>query len=36
MKKYPYIGFDTEFPGVVAMPIGEFRSMGEYQYQILR
>ncbi|XP_003743465.1 CCR4-NOT transcription complex subunit 7 [Galendromus occidentalis] len=36
VKKYPYIGFDTEFPGVVAMPIGEFRSMGEYQYQILR
>lgn len=36
VKKYPYIGFDTEFPGVVAMPIGEFGSMGEYQYQILR
>ncbi|XP_054708919.1 CCR4-NOT transcription complex subunit 7-like isoform X2 [Uloborus diversus] len=27
---------DTEFPGVVARPIGEFRSTGEYQYQLLR
>ena len=27
---------DTEFPGVVARPIGEFRSTAEYQYQLLR
>ena len=27
---------DTEFPGVVARPIGEFRSTSEYQYQLLR
>lgn len=27
---------DTEFPGVVARPIGEFRSNADYQYQLLR
>ena len=27
---------DTEFPGVVARPIGEFRSNSEYQYQLHR
>ena len=27
---------DTEFPGVVARPIGEFRSTSDYQYQLLR
>ena len=27
---------DTEFPGVVARPIGEFKSTSDYQYQLLR
>lgn len=27
---------DTEFPGVVVRPIGEFRSTVDYQYQLLR
>ncbi|XP_025163516.1 CCR4-NOT transcription complex subunit 7 isoform X2 [Harpegnathos saltator] len=27
---------DTEFPGVVARPIGEFRTNADYQYQLLR
>jgi len=27
---------DTEFPGVVARPIGEFKSSADYQYQLLR
>lgn len=27
---------DTEFPGVVARPIGEFRTTADYQYQLLR
>ncbi|XP_043925478.1 CCR4-NOT transcription complex subunit 8 [Protopterus annectens] len=27
---------DTEFPGVVVRPIGEFRSSVDYQYQLLR
>lgn len=29
-------GKDTEFPGVVVRPIGEFRSTVDYQYQLLR
>uniref|UniRef100_A0A3B3E1D6 Uncharacterized protein n=1 Tax=Oryzias melastigma TaxID=30732 RepID=A0A3B3E1D6_ORYME len=28
--------WDTEFPGVVVRPIGEFRSTVDYQYQLLR
>ena len=27
---------DTEFPGVVARPIGDFRSSADYQYQLLK
>ena len=27
---------DTEFPGVVARPIGEFRSAQDYEYQLRR
>lgn len=33
---YPYVSMDTEFPGVVARPIGEFRSNADYQYQLLK
>ncbi|XP_039264794.1 CCR4-NOT transcription complex subunit 7-like [Styela clava] len=33
---YPYVSMDTEFPGVVARPIGEFRSNSDYQYQLLK
>jgi len=33
---YNYIAMDTEFPGVVARPLGEFRSTSDYQYQLLR
>jgi len=36
VQKYPYIAMDTEFPGVVARPIGDFKSSTEYQYQLLR
>ena len=35
-KEYPYVALDTEFPGVVARPIGEFKSTADYQYQLLR
>ncbi|XP_046362730.1 CCR4-NOT transcription complex subunit 7-like [Haliotis cracherodii] len=36
VQKYKYVAMDTEFPGVVARPIGEFRSTTDYQYQLLR
>lgn len=36
VQKYNYVAMDTEFPGVVARPIGEFRSTADYQYQMLR
>lgn len=33
---YNFVAMDTEFPGVVARPIGEFRSPADYQYQLLK
>lgn len=36
VQKYKYVAMDTEFPGVVARPIGKFPSFTEYQYQMLR
>ncbi|TRY77241.1 hypothetical protein TCAL_05317 [Tigriopus californicus] len=36
VQKYHYVAMDTEFPGVVARPIGEFKSTADYQYQLLR
>lgn len=36
VQDYPYVAMDTEFPGVVAKPIGEFRSQSDYQYQLLK
>ncbi|XP_052795376.1 CCR4-NOT transcription complex subunit 7-like [Mya arenaria] len=36
IQHYKYVAMDTEFPGVVARPIGEFRSTADYQYQLLR
>lgn len=34
--RFPLLFQDTEFPGVVVRPIGEFRSSIDYQYQLLR
>ncbi|KAM7202123.1 CCR4-NOT transcription complex subunit 7 [Naviculisporaceae sp. PSN 640] len=36
IDKYPYIAMDTEFPGVVARPMGGFRGKSDYHYQCLR
>lgn len=36
VDNYNYIAMDTEFPGIVARPIGSFRSTADYHYQTLR
>lgn len=36
VDEYPFVAMDTEFPGVVARPIGEFRSTCDYQYNLLK
>lgn len=33
---YSFVAMDTEFPGVVARPIGSFSTNTDYQYQTLR
>jgi len=35
-QNYNYVAMDTEFPGVVARPLGVFRTAQEFQYQVLR
>jgi len=36
VEEYPFVAMDTEFPGVVARPIGSFASNAVYHYQTLR
>ncbi|EGO23643.1 hypothetical protein SERLADRAFT_449989 [Serpula lacrymans var. lacrymans S7.9] len=36
VENYPYIAMDTEFPGVVARPIGAFKTSSDYHYQTMR
>ncbi|EJC97855.1 CAF1-domain-containing protein [Fomitiporia mediterranea MF3/22] len=36
VERYPYVAMDTEFPGVVARPIGTFRTSSDYHYQTMR
>uniref|UniRef100_A0A0N5BC65 poly(A)-specific ribonuclease n=1 Tax=Strongyloides papillosus TaxID=174720 RepID=A0A0N5BC65_STREA len=33
IKDYNYVGMDTEFPGVVATPVGPFRKKEDFNYQ---
>ena len=36
VDNYPFVAMDTEFPGVVARPVGNFKNSGEYHFQTLR
>lgn len=36
VEKYPYIAMDTEFPGIVAKPVGDHATTADYQYQSLK
>jgi len=36
VDQYNYIAMDTEFPGVVARPVGSFKNSGDYHYQTLK
>lgn len=36
IDQYPYVAIDTEFPGVVARPIGTFKTSSDYHYQTMR
>ncbi|KAF3623690.1 putative CCR4-associated factor 1 -like protein 7 [Capsicum baccatum] len=33
---YPYIAMDTEFPGVVLRPVGNFKNSNDFHYQTLK
>eukprot|EP01132_Coremiostelium_polycephalum_P005081 gene5081-6325_t len=36
LEDYNYIAMDTEFPGIVTRPVGNFRTTADYHYQTLR
>ncbi|KAF3022617.1 hypothetical protein E8E14_013817 [Neopestalotiopsis sp. 37M] len=36
INDYPYVAMDTEFPGIVGRPMGNFIDKSDYHYQTLR
>lgn len=35
LADFPFVAMDTEFPGVVARPVGSFKNSSDYHYQVL-
>ncbi|KAG0482079.1 hypothetical protein HPP92_010163 [Vanilla planifolia] len=36
VDEFPYVAMDTEFPGIVCRPVGNFKSSTEYNYATLK
>jgi CCR4-NOT transcription complex subunit 7/8 len=36
IEEYPYVAFDTEFPGIVTRPVGSFKSTNDFHYKTLK
>ncbi|KAK6120468.1 hypothetical protein DH2020_045789 [Rehmannia glutinosa] len=36
VDEFPYIAMDTEFPGIVLRPVGNFKNANDYHYQTLK
>lgn len=36
VQQFPFVAMDTEFPGIVAKPVGNYSTMEEYKYQLVK